>query len=196
LDESIQRIFTDIPQKGLTMPNLITVRRNFVVPALLEIEDQDFAHWYSLGMYWAMFGDSQAQGRYQDTYLIHTIGMGINHGWYADKAAGWFPMIGLKLGMVHGGWLTEPAGTLMVLTDPDFTKGYWVGRDYHFTEAILEGRIFSDRLFCEAVHEWALGYSEWHDAPGVLRFCLGCRIGELSAAVIPAAEPVILLPLA
>ncbi len=166
------------------MPTPITVRRNFVVPSLLEIEDVDFANWYSLGVWWSMFGDAQTKGPFEDTYLITNIARGILNGWYVDRSSGWFPMLGFKIGMVHGGWLSQPSDTLAVLTDPDFAKGYQVGRNYHYTEAIPEGRIFSDRLFSDSVHEWALGYRQWNNATEVFKYCLGCRIGELSTAVI------------
>src|SRR5947209_1527958 len=111
------------------MPTCLTVRRHFVVPALLEIEDQDFAHWYSLGMYWSMFGEPEVHGPLPDTYLIHNLSSGIAQGWYNDRKSGWFAMAGFKLGMVHGGWLSCPTDTLVVLTDPDFTNGYYVGRE-------------------------------------------------------------------
>ncbi len=91
--------------------------------------------------------------------------------------------------MIHGGYLTHPYDTLVVLADPDFAKGYEVGRDYCFNEAPLEGRIFSDTLFCQSVQEWAKGYAEWRDPDAVLRYVLGCRIGELSGALIPALLP-------
>jgi hypothetical protein len=167
------------------MPTYVTVRRNLVVPALLEIEDSEFAHWYSLGVYWAMFGDSQARGPYHDTYLIDTISSGIAQAWYNDRNSGWFPMMGFKLGMIHGGWLSKPSATLVVLTEPDFTKGYHVGRDYCFTEAIQEGRVLTDRLFNDAVYEWACGYASWQEPHETFCYVLGCRIGELSGAIMP-----------
>lgn len=120
------------------MPTAITVQRHLVVEALLEIEDEQFAHWYGLGMYWARFGEHQCLGPYHDTYLIHTLSSGIQQGWYDNRTSGWFAMVGFKLSMVHGGWLSHPLPTLVLLTDPDFTKGYYVGRDYCFTEAALE----------------------------------------------------------
>lgn len=105
-------------------------------------------------------------------------------------------MIGFKLGMLHGGMI-DPAtrqfrssDTLVVLNDPDFTKGYYVGRDYYFVEAPLEGRHLSDRLFNEAVHEWASGYPIWREPNEISRYCLGCRIGELSGALLPQAAAV------
>lgn len=69
--------------------------------------------------------------------------------------------------------------------DPDFTKGYHVGRDYYFVEALLAGRHLTDRLFNEVVNSWALDYSTWHESQETLRYCLGCRIGELSGAILP-----------
>lgn len=80
--------------------------------------------------------------------------------------------------------------TLIVLTDPDFTKGYHVGRDYYFVEAPLEGRHLTDRLFNEAISSWALDYSTWHEPEETLRYCLGCRIGELSGALLPLGQAV------
>src|ERR1700693_5841427 len=159
------------------MPTCITVRRNFVVQSLLEIEDEQFAHWYSLGVYWAMFGEHQCNGPYHDTYLIHTLTSGVNQGWYTDRNSGWFTMVGFKLGMVHGGWLSQPSPTLVLLTDPDFTKGYYVGREYCFTEAVHERRIFSDRLFNDALHEWATTCHTWHEPHETFCYVLGCRVG-------------------
>jgi hypothetical protein len=105
-------------------------------------------------------------------------------------------MLGFTIGMLHGGMINpvtrqyRPADTLVTLTDPDFTKGYCVGRDYYFVEAPLEDRHLSDRLFSEAVHEWALGYHTWREPAETLRYCLGCRIGELSGALLPQVDAV------
>ena len=167
------------------MPTCVTVRRNFVVPALLDIENPEFAHQYSLGMWWAMYGDEQGSGPYQDTYLIENICPNLYAGRYNRLSSPWFTSIGFYLGMCHGGYLVCPATTLVILTDPDFTHGYHVGRDYYFTEAVLEGRQLTDTLFIEAIHSLALDHAAWHDPEGVLRYSLGCRIGELSGAVLP-----------
>lgn len=163
----------------------ISVTRNFSVCPLLDIEDPVFAHWYGLGVFWAMYGDEQGTGPYCDDYLIDGIQRGIANGWDYDLHSGWFPMIGFKLGMLHGGYLVSPSDMLVVLTDPDFTKGYHVGRDYYFVEAPLEGRHLTDRMFNEAINSWALDYSTWHEPEETLRYCLGCRIGELSGVLLP-----------
>lgn len=168
----------------------IAVTRNFSVCPLLDIEDPEFAHWYSLGVFWAMHGDQQGKGPYDDNYLIDGIQRGITNGWYHDLHSGWFPMVGFKLGMLHGGYLISPSDTLVILTDPEFTKGYHVGRDYYFVEAPLEGRHLTDQLFIEAVHNWACDYATWHEPIETLRYCLGCRIGELSGALLPLSQVV------
>src|SRR5690348_9525795 len=134
------------------MPTMITVRRNFVVPSLLEIEEPEFAHQYDLGVYWAMCGDEQGNGPQTDCYIIENISRNLYAGRYDNPASSWFAHNGFYLGMLHGGFLVRPADSLVILTDPDFTKGYSVGRDYCFVEAPLEGRVLSDRLFNEAIY--------------------------------------------
>jgi hypothetical protein len=171
------------------MATSISVTSKLTVPALLEVNDAEFKHWYELGVWWAIYGDGQGIGVYNDCYLIINLTNHIKAGWYDNPQNGWLSMLGFEVGMVHGGYLTHPSDTLVVLTDLDFAKGYEVGRDYCFNEAPLEGRIFSDTLFCQSVQEWAKGYAEWRDPDAVLRYVLGCRIGELSGALIPALLP-------
>lgn len=173
------------------MATSITVSKRLTVEALLVIEGQKFAQWYGHGVWWAMYGDFQGKGLYADTYLIETTLIGIRNGWYTSSDPGWFDMLGFNLGMVHGGYLVEPSSTLITLTDPDFRKGYFVGRDFCFNEAPLEGRVFSDKLLCEAVREWASEFSIWREPIPTLSYVLGCRIGELSGALIlnPIAVP-------
>ena len=52
------------------MATIVSVTRNFKVPALLTINDTAFKHWYALGVWWAMYGDGQGEGVYDDCYLI------------------------------------------------------------------------------------------------------------------------------
>jgi hypothetical protein len=169
----------------------ITVTRNFSVCPLLDIEHPEFARLYGLGMFWALYGEEQGCGPYEDTYLIENMERGINDGWYDNLSSPWFASLGFYLGMLHGGML-DPATrqlrhseTLVVLTDPDFAQGYHVGRDYYFTEALLEGRHLTDTLFMEAINGLALDHHTYRDPVEVIRYALGCRIGELSGAILP-----------
>ncbi len=170
---------------------VISVTRSFSVPVLLDIENPEFARLYELGVFWAMYGEEQGDGPYRDDYLIENMERGIKDGWYDSLSSPWFASVGFYLGMVHGGMLDpttcllRPSETLVVLTDPDFSQGYHVGRDYYFTEALLEGRQLTDTLFIEAINSLALDHATYHDPEEVIRYSLGCRIGELSGALLP-----------
>jgi len=164
------------------MPTIISVRRNYSVVALLDIHDPEFANWYGLGVWWSMYGDYQATGPYRDQYLIRTIIRHIRDGWYDKPDSGWFGMVGFNLGMVHGGWLIKPIDTLVVLTDEEFTNGYYAGRDYCFSEAT---EYPSDTCLVNHLYTWAQEYTAWQEPEATLRYSLGCRIGELSGAVLP-----------
>jgi len=175
------------------MPTHVRVTSRLTVQALLDIDNAEFARWYELGVWWAMYGEPQGCGPYPDSYLIETIGDGRKKGWYNSLLSGHFPMVGFKLGIVHGGML-DPAtlqlrtsASLVVLDDPDFTKGYHAGRHYYFFEGGNERRL-TDGLLTEYINGWALEYHRWREPEGCLRFVLGCRIGELSGQLLPMGE--------
>ncbi len=157
------------------MPTCITVRRNFVVPSLLEITDPDFAHQYSLGLWWALYGDEQGKGPYDHRYLIENISRNVHAGRYDSPSSSWFAAVGFYLGMIHGGWLVRPSDTLVVLTDPDFTKGYQQGRQ--------ERQQLTDSTLTFMIHQWALSRITGH----ALACGLGILAGSLSHALIPEA---------
>jgi hypothetical protein len=176
------------------MPTPIIVNRKLKIQALLEIENPEFAHWYELGVWWAMYGEQQGNGLYDDRYLIDNLSSHIESGWYDDVSHGWLPMLGFELGMIHGGMIDpitreiRSSVSLVNLTDPDFTKGYWVGREYYFFEAPPEEQHPTDTWLMGVIHEWALGYHTWHEPKETLNYCMGCRIGALSAALLPLGE--------
>ena len=163
------------------MPTCVTVRRDFVVQPLLEIEDPEFAHWYSLGVWWALYGDEQGHGPYQDMYVIENISRNLSAGRYDRLSSPWFTSVGFYLGMVHGGML-DPATrqlrtchTFVVLTDPDFTEGYERGRQ--------ERQQLTDSTLTFMIHQWALSRVTGH----ALACGLGILAGNLSHALIPVA---------
>jgi hypothetical protein len=173
------------------MTTLVSVTRKLSVEALLHIHNPQFKHWYELGVWWAMYGDEQGKGVYEDTYLIDNIERGIVQGRYSDLASEDFPHLGFYLGMIHGG-IIDPrthqlraADAVVVLKDPDFIKGYQVGREYYFHEAPEHEKCVTDAYLIDTIHGWALGYHEWQERKQVLRYVLGCRIGALSARLIP-----------
>jgi hypothetical protein len=176
------------------MTTLISVTRNWQLEALLEIENLEFLHWYELGVWWALYGEEQGKGQYDDQYLIVNLTSHIKAGWYTELTSGLFPMFGFELGMIHGGMIDpithelRSSASLVNLTDPDFTNGYSVGREYYFFEATAEEKSSTDTWLMGVIHEWALGYPTWREPDETLRYSLGCRIGALSSALFPLGE--------
>jgi len=160
------------------MPTTITVRRNFVVQPLLAIEDPEFAHWYELGMWWAMYGDEQGHGPYADTYLIENISRNLYAGQYDHPSSPWFTSIGFYLGMVHGGYLVRPSDTLVVLTDPDFALAY--------QKHCQDEQPITANTLVRSIHQWALSRL----AGPALAYELGSITGSLSRALKPMLQTI------
>jgi hypothetical protein len=83
-------------------------------------------------------------------------------------------MVGFKFGMLHGGMLdpttrlVRSSASLVVLSDPDFMRGYHAGRHYHFFEGGNEQRP-TDAYLVEQLNEWALEYPTWHEPEQTFR---------------------------
>lgn len=162
------------------MPTTVSVARRFSVEPLLEITDPEFAHQYSLGLWWALYGDYQGNGPYDDRYLIENISRNIQAGRYNNPSSPWFTSLGFYLGMLHGGML-DPAtrqlrerNTLVVLTDPDFAQGY--------NQRHQDGQLLTDSIFAQFIHQWALS----RITDQALAYELGLLTGALAQMLIPA----------
>jgi hypothetical protein len=76
------------------------ITRTLSIEPLLDIHDPDFEHQYKLGVWWAIYGDEQGTGKYDDKYLVENIEQhigrcfGLSHG-------------GFYLGLSHGGYLVS-----------------------------------------------------------------------------------------
>jgi hypothetical protein len=66
---------------------IIEVTRNLSVCPLLDIIDPEFAHKYGLGVWWALYGDEQGTGPYNDSYLIDNINGNIQAGRFRDPSS-------------------------------------------------------------------------------------------------------------
>jgi hypothetical protein len=150
----------------------ISVARRFSVEPLLEITDPEFGRQYGMGVWWALYGDEQGKGPYDDRYLLDNISRNIQASRYNTLSSPWFASVGFYLGMLHGGWLVQPSDTLVVLTDPDFAKGYQQQKQQQLTDSILASMI----------HQWALS----RIAGQALAYELGLLTGALAQMLIPA----------
>ncbi len=158
------------------MPTVISVTHGFSVPALFDIADAEFAQQYGLGVWWAIYGDDQGNGPYDDRYLIENVSRNIQASRYDNLSSPWFTSLGFYLGMLHGGWLVRPSDTLVVLTDPDFTKGYQQGCQH-------EQPLTADTLM-RTIYQWALSLL----SDQALAYELGSLTGSLSRALKPMLQ--------
>jgi hypothetical protein len=154
------------------------VTRDLSVPPLFAIYNDDFTTWYSHGVFWALYGDEQGNGPYADTYLIENVDRNILAGRYDFLVSSELPCSGFYWGMLHGGWLSKPGNTLVVLTDPDFARGYHEGRrnPVRLQDAGLM------RLFNSCAYD-GIPLDQ-------LSHCLGILTGIMSLALIPVAAAV------
>lgn len=158
------------------MPTRITVTRSLTVPVLLDVNDPEFAHWYELGVFWALYGDEQGKGPYEDRYLIDNISRNIQAGRYDRFPSPWLSSAGFYFGVLHGGYLVRPSDTLVVLIDPDFTAGYRQGYQH-------EQLLNADTLM-RTIHQWAL---KRLNGPA-----LACELGALTCTLAQEHIPAML----
>ena len=78
------------------MPDVIAVTRRLSVVPLVEITDPEFGRQYELGVWWALYGDEQGKGRYDDRYLTENVACLLQRGFDLSH-------VGFYLGMIHGG---------------------------------------------------------------------------------------------
>jgi hypothetical protein len=158
------------------MFRIIPITNRFKVPALLPIENEQFAHCYSRGVFWALYGDYQGNGPYADRYLIDNVARAIANGWYHDLNGDRLRSSGFFLGMIHGGNIDprtlvyNTAGRLVTLTDADFMSGY--------ESALQTPRAISDEVFMCLLHSYASSCA-WTQP---LSYALGTIIGTMNHA--------------
>jgi hypothetical protein len=79
---------------------MLTITRKLSIEPLLDITDPEFEHQYEMGVWWAIYGDEQGKGKYDDRYLVGNIELLLKRGFDLNH-------IGFYLGMVHGGYLVS-----------------------------------------------------------------------------------------
>jgi hypothetical protein len=76
------------------------ITHNLSVCPLLNITDPQFEHQYKLGVWWAIYGDEQGKGKYDDNYLMENIDQNLRRCFELSH-------VGFYLGMIHGGYLVS-----------------------------------------------------------------------------------------
>lgn len=114
--------------------------------------------------------------------MVENISRNIRDGRYGRPDSSWFASAGFYFGMLHGGWIVQPSGMLVVLTDHDFAMGDEQGRQ--------NGQYVTDKVLTSAIHQWALSSI----AAQALAYELGKLTGMLSRVLISALVPVVSIP--
>jgi len=156
------------------MTTRIVVTRKFDVEPLLTIHHPQFANWYSHGVWWAIYGDFQGHGVYEDHYLIDNVLRNMGYGWYDQPLSDALLSSGFYLGMCHGGNITpkshqlREASSILTLTDETFAAGYASG--------LATVKTQTDNGFMEQLHTQAIN----HVTEQEVAYTLGIWIGSLS----------------
>ncbi len=173
---------------------MTTIRQ---VTPLLTIESEAFAKQYELGVWWSMYGDEQGQGLVRDSYFVTNMKTCIEHGYFDGQHDDCLPHLGFYLGMYHGGILSPSTEeqrpditTLVALHNQDAASGYYVGREWYFTEAQPHERRYTEHLYIEQLQHLALESPNWKAVPPekVWYHAIGCLLGEISGELFPMTE--------
>lgn len=168
----------------------MTTRRQ--VTPLLTIETEAFAKHYQQGVWWSMYGDEQGRGLVRDSYLVINVQLCIERGYFDGQHAHWFPSLGFYLGMYHGGVLSPTTGkqrpdvtTLATLSNQNATEGYYIGREWYFTEAQPHERRYTESKFIERLQDLVLESPHQKETEEVWYYTIGCMLGEISGELFP-----------
>jgi hypothetical protein len=77
---------------------MLTITRTLSIEPLVHMTDPEFEHQYKLGVWWAIYGDEQGNGKYNDAYVMENIDNNLRRCFDITH-------VGFYLGMVHGGYL-------------------------------------------------------------------------------------------
>ncbi len=151
------------------------------ITPILDFQSVELAGQYWLGVQHGM----QQSGPQADQYLIEHLTRCI-------MTFQFHPVV-YYLGAVHGSILDprtcelrSQVSTLVMLTDPEVSRGYYAGRVWFFvsTETDQERRL-TDMLVMQRVHELATDEYRHADKQGCINFGIGCLLGELSGHLFP-----------
>jgi hypothetical protein len=163
------------------------------VAPLVDIHNAEFAKGYTDGLWNCLFGEREGTGPLEDSYLIDSLETDIKHNLFnGQHERTLHHSLGFYLGMIHGGVLARngqllrDVTTLVMLSDPDITRGYYVGREYSFTDLEPQERLFTDSSLVKCIRE---DVEEdpypWKDR-STWNYATGCLLGELSVHLFPA----------
>jgi hypothetical protein len=180
------------------MPTSLRITSRLHVTPLLDIHHPPFAKLYRDGVYWSFFKERH-NSPLTDRYMLDNLRATLRETDVDGQQAYWLPVIGFHFGRLHGAILSAQTGN----PRPDVTalahfhndtavRGYDVGRDWYFVEALIEvqpdERIYTDSSLLERLQELERNSIEFHEEEDTWYYSLGCILGELSGQLFPATS--------
>lgn len=174
------------------MAQTLQVTKTLAIVPLVIIQSSDFRQWYRMGVWWCHHG-REGQGPLEDTYFSTCFLGGIQRHAYTQPINRYLVRdVAFYLGMIHGGVLSATGTirtdttTLVHLHETESIRGYQAGREYFFVDADKkeEWYMTEDDLI-KRLQELVNEYESYKDARAIVRFGIGCILGELSGHLFP-----------
>ena len=156
----------------------------YVIP-LIDIHSATFATNYTQGPYCYLYGELEGNGLLLDSYLVDNLKKYVAKDSFDGQHEHYLPLIGIYIGLIHGGVLTRrgklrpDATTLVTLHGRDTARSYNVGREWYFYEAQQLERLYTDASLNKHHRDLALESHHFHDEERTLNFATRCILGEL-----------------
>ena len=179
---------------------MATTQQLSVTP-FLDLQDVTFDTHYRYGVHRSLFGEGEASGLLEDSYLVQTFMRDVEADWFdGQHEEAIAQSIGFCLSMIHGGMLLPDGrqrpeiGTLVRIQHQEFARGYQIGRDWFFNEAEPHERMQTDRDFIERlqafVDDQKSMYPKYFETgeTDLIFWYIGCLLGELSGYIFPQKE--------
>jgi hypothetical protein len=170
----------------------LQVTKRVGVTPLVDTHNERFAQGYADGLRWCLYGEREGTGPVADSYLVENLQTDIKHNLFdGHHEQELYHSLGFLLGVIHGGVLDRRGQilpgvtTLVMLSDPDITRGYRAGRECYFLDLEPHELYMTDSFLVDRLREDVQdGPYPWQDR-NTWNFLTGNVLGELSGRLFP-----------
>lgn len=130
-----------------------------------------------------------------DRYMLENLRTSLRVSDVDGQQAYGLPGIGSHFGRLDSAILSPETGTprsdvtmLTSFCNDNAARGYSVGREHYFIDALPDERTYTDRQLIERLQELEREAVEFHEEENTWYYALGCIPGELSGQLFPATS--------
>lgn len=176
------------------MPTILSITSRLHVTPLLDIHHLQFEKLYRDGVRWSLFKE-RTNSPVTDHFVLENLRSSLAETDSDGKHAHCLMLIGFHFGRLHGAILSPKTGTLrpgvtalVRFQNQNAARGYQVGREYYFIDALPNERTFTDAGLLERLQELQRDSAAFHDGEDTWYYAIGCILGELSGQLFPATS--------